>query len=80
MISSRSVYFGILLAAVSPFGLGRAHAAADAVITWNANAGIAATKACMNADANNDPFQESRIYAMMHIAIHDAVNAIDRQV
>jgi PAP2 superfamily len=76
MISSRSVYVGFLLAAVSPFGLGRAHAADDAVIVWNANAGIAARKACMNADASNDPFDESRMYAMMHIAIHDAVNAI----
>jgi hypothetical protein len=77
MNSSRSVFFGILLTAVSPFGLSGAHAAADAVITWNANAGAAAMKACMNADATNDPFDESRMYAMMHIAIHDAVNAIN---
>src|SRR5215472_14047744 len=77
MVSSRSVFSAILLTAVAPFGLSRAHAAADAVIVWNANAGMAATKACMNADANNDPFHESRMYAMMHIAIHDAVNAID---
>jgi hypothetical protein len=77
MVSSRSVFAAILLAAVSPFGLSRAHAAADAVIIWNANAGMAATKACMNADAGNDPFHESRMYAMMHIAIHDAVNAIN---
>ena len=27
----------------------------------------------------DDPFHESRIYAMMHIAIHDALNAIDRR-
>jgi hypothetical protein len=77
MLSSRSVFAAILLAAVSPFGPSRAHAAADAVIIWNANAGTAATKACMNADAGNDPFHESRMYAMMHIAIHDAVNAIN---
>ena len=77
MVSSRSAFSAILLAAVSPFGLSKAHAAADAVIVWNANAGMAATKACMNADAGNDPFHESRMYAMMHIAIHDAVNAID---
>jgi hypothetical protein len=76
MVSSRSVFCAILLAAVSLFGL-RAHAATDAVIIWNANAGMAARKACMNADAGNDPFHESRMYAMMHIAIHDAVNAID---
>lgn len=77
MVASRSVFSAILLAAVFPLGLTKAHAAADAVIVWNANAGMAATKACMNADAGNDPFHESRMYAMMHIAIHDAVNAID---
>ena len=27
----------------------------------------------------NDPFHESRMYAMMHIAMHDALNAIDRK-
>jgi len=49
----------------------------DAVILWNANAGVAATKACIAP--LDDPFHESRIYAMMHIAIHDALNAIDRK-
>src|ERR1700756_2174095 len=78
MIAIRGVFSAVLLAAVSPIGHGTAHAA-DAVITWNANAGTAAMKACMNADAGNDPFHESRMYAMMHIAIHDAVNAIDRR-
>jgi hypothetical protein len=52
-------------------------AAGDAVIVWNANAGVAATKACIAP--LDDPFHESRIYAMMHIAIHDALNAIERQ-
>ena len=27
----------------------------------------------------DDPFHESRMYAMMHIAIHDALNALDRR-
>src|ERR1700744_4683343 len=76
MIAIRGVFSAVLLAAVSPIGHGTAHAA-DAVITWNANAGTAAMKACMNADAGNDPFHESRMYAMMHIAIHDALNAIN---
>ena len=31
--------------------------AADAVLTWNANAGVAATKACLAPDDN--PFHES---------------------
>ena len=52
--------------------------AADAVLTWNANAGVAATKACLAPDDN--PFHKSHTYAMMHIAIHDALNAIDRQL
>ncbi len=49
----------------------------DAVTAWNANAGVAATAACI-APLNN-PLHESRIYAMMHVAIHDALNAIDRR-
>src|SRR5215472_3239578 len=68
----------ILLATVFPFGVVLA-APADPVIAWNANAGAAAVKACMNALDNSDPFHESRMYAMMHIAVHDALNAIDRK-
>jgi PAP2 superfamily len=54
-----------------------APAAGDAVTAWNANAGAAATAACI-APLDN-PLHESRIYAMMHVAIHDALNAIDRR-
>lgn len=50
---------------------------ADAVTVWNTNAGVAATAACI-APLNN-PLHESRIYAMLHVAIHDALNAIDRR-
>jgi hypothetical protein len=49
----------------------------DAVIVWSANAGEAATAACLAP--LNDPLHEARIYAMMHVAIHDALNAIDRR-
>src|SRR5215207_3005386 len=49
----------------------------DAVTIWNANAGVAATEACLAPLVN--PLHESRIYAMMHVAIHDALNAIDRR-
>src|SRR5215472_12172581 len=49
----------------------------DAVITWNNNAAAAALGACL-APVNN-PLHESRMYAMMHIAIHDALNAIGRR-
>lgn len=52
-------------------------ATGDAVLTWNANAGVAATAACI-APLDN-PLHESRIYAIMHIAIHDALNAIDQR-
>jgi hypothetical protein len=54
-----------------------APAGGDAVIVWNAHAGVAATQACIAP--LDDPFHESRLYAMMHIAIHDALNAIDRR-
>ena len=54
-----------------------AAAAGDAVTVWNANAGVAAIAACI-APIDN-PLHESRIYAMMHVAIHDALNAIDRR-
>ena len=49
----------------------------DAVTAWNANAGKAAIAACM--PPNDDPLHESRLYAMAHVAIHDALNAIDRR-
>jgi len=44
---------------------------------WNARASEAATKACIAP--LDDPLHESRMYAMMHVAIHDALNAIDRR-
>ena len=51
--------------------------ATDAVTTWNATAGAAAIAAGLAPSAN--PLHESRLYAMMHVAIHDALNAIDRR-
>ena len=54
-----------------------AAASDDAVLLWSVNAGEAATAACI-APLDN-PLHESRMYAMMHIAIHDALNAIDRR-
>jgi PAP2 superfamily len=49
----------------------------DAVTDWNANAGDAAVAACISPIQN--PLHESRMYAMTHVAIHDALNAIDRR-
>jgi len=60
----------LILALAAPAG-------GDTVTVWNANAGVAATTACISP--GGDPFHESRIYAMMHVAIHDALNAIDRR-
>src|SRR5262249_47222584 len=54
-----------------------APASVDPVVVWNAHAGEAAMKACIAP--LDDPFHESRKYAMVHIAIHDALNAIDRR-
>jgi hypothetical protein len=49
----------------------------NAVTAWNANAGKAAIAACISPVDN--PLHESRMYAMTHVAIHDALNAIDRR-
>jgi hypothetical protein len=69
----------VLLAGIAIAALWQSHAfaAGDAVLTWNANAGVAATKACIAPEDN--PFHESHTYAIMHIAVHDALNAIDRR-
>ncbi len=74
-----AVFSAALLACASQSGLNNASAApaGDVVTAWNANAATAALKACISPIDN--PFHESRMYAMMHIAIHDALNAIDRK-
>lgn len=56
------------LAVASPSAVGP-------VLHWNAVLGDAAIAACLAPTAN--PLAESRLYAMTHIAIHDALNAID---
>ena len=48
----------------------------NAVVAWNANAGEAVLAACL---LGGFAPQEARMYAMMHVAAHDAVNAIDRR-
>lgn len=52
-------------------------AQANPVNDWNANAGAAAIASCISPAPN--PLHESRLYAMVHIAVHDALNAIDRR-
>jgi hypothetical protein len=71
MKSTKLACITALIVALAPLALG------DAVTDWNANAGVAATSACISPAG--DPLHESRIYAMMHVAIHDALNAIDRR-
>jgi PAP2 superfamily len=74
LVAPAAIVFFFQLPHVGAFA---APAGGDAVILWNANAGVAATKACLAPFG--EPFHESRIYAMMHIAVHDALNAIDRR-
>lgn len=53
---------------------------ADAVITWNATATTASFAGGLDNEFGCvDPLHESRMLAMMHVAIHDALNAIDRR-
>jgi hypothetical protein len=51
-------------------------AAAEAVLAWNATAGDSLLAAC---DLGGYAPQEARILAMAHIAVHDALQAIDRR-
>ncbi|HEX9652757.1 MAG TPA: chemotaxis protein CheB, partial [bacterium] len=63
-------YFGLLAAAmlfIAPA------VSANEVIRWNQIATAAA------AAAETDPLTESRIFTILHVAIHDAANAIDRR-
>jgi PAP2 superfamily len=83
-MNRKSLTIGLMLSCVMALVAGpqtraafAAPAGGDAVTVWNANAGVAATAACIAP--LDDPFHESRIYAMMHVAIHDALNAIDRR-
>src|SRR5664279_5871285 len=47
------------------------------VLDWNRFAGEAAVAACIAP--MDDPLHESRMYALAHLAMHDALNAIDRR-
>jgi hypothetical protein len=52
------------------------NARTNAVVAWNANAAEASLAACT---INGAGPAEARMYAMMHVAIHDALNGIDRR-
>jgi PAP2 superfamily len=49
----------------------------SAVLEWNESASRAAAAACIAPSDN--PLNESRMYAMAQLAVHDALNAIDRR-
>lgn len=53
-------------------------ARADAVTQWNSNAAAVAAAACFAPAPDGNPLVESRLYAMTHLAIFDALNAIRR--
>jgi hypothetical protein len=55
--------------------LGASYLAADEVTKWN---GIAGNASFTSGLSGIPPF-ESRLYAVTHAAIHDALNAIDRR-
>jgi hypothetical protein len=65
----------IVVTLVAPSANAHPKVRPDAVSAWNANAGAAARAACISPIDN--PLHESRLYAMTHVAIHDALNAID---
>jgi hypothetical protein len=52
-------------------------ASPNVVTVWNSNAAAAARESRIAPFDN--PLHESRLYAIMHIAIHDALNAISRR-
>jgi hypothetical protein len=76
----RRLALAVTVAALScATGTARAAAApAEVVSAWNERAaGALSVPGCL-APAN-DPIHESRIYAVMHLAVHDALNAIERR-
>ena len=50
----------------------------NAVVDWNATATQAAVTAGLSPDL--DPLAESRLYAITAVAVHDALNAVDRAI
>jgi vanadium-dependent haloperoxidase-like protein len=64
-------------ASSSAWGAAATASGGDAVLRWNATAGQASLAACIAPTGN--PLQESRMYAMTHVAVHDALNAIHRR-
>ena len=74
-MKKRALTFILLLVFIV---LGGTHsAAADEVTKWNETASKAAFESGLSDPPRGIPFFEARIYAMTHVAIHDALNAIE---
>jgi hypothetical protein len=74
-MNRRAIPVGLLMACA--IAISAAPARADAVTHWNVVAGNAALACGISPGAN--PLHESRMYAITHLAVHDALNAIDRR-
>jgi hypothetical protein len=74
-MNRRAIPIGLLM--VWATAIAATPARADAVTHWNEVAGKAALACGISPGAN--PLHESRMYAMTHLAVHDALNAIDRR-
>jgi hypothetical protein len=70
----RRAWLGLLLAVLLPAGAVDAARAADPVVDWNVT-----TLEVAAAGGQMLPIPLSRTLAMVHLAIHDALNAIDRR-
>jgi hypothetical protein len=68
---------GATARADAPSRPSQAPTSANAVVQWNDHAAAAARAACVAPFDN--PLHESRVYAVMHVAVHDALNAISRR-
>src|SRR5688500_19046728 len=73
----RTGALGLAAIACSSLVLAAAPASADSVTAWILRAGRAACAACLAPTGNG--LVEARMYAMVHVAIHDALNAIHRR-
>jgi YHS domain-containing protein len=70
-LAVRSVQFIVILAGALLAVIVANRASADEVTRWNQIATDASTT------PNTDPLTETRIFAILHVAIHDAVNAAE---
>ena len=79
LLAASAAALALLVPAAGPSAAAPAPTASGggAVSRWNDAAGRAAVAACIAPVGN--PLFESRLYAMTHLAVHDALAAIDRR-